>query len=225
MKNGRQVEFLTKFIIESDAIENITDNLETVRDELLNGKADGHVGAMLYLISLAQKSATHYLDHADIQLVQRLITSEQHPKPGGERLPKRYRGFYRDCGVIVGGRRCMHQREIPAAMDKLLKKTRLWQEHAGTTEAEKNVEQIADFHYDFLVIHPFADGNGRTGRALAYFLFLCASLKPFIFTAADKYSAYYPCFDRKTPELMRKYFLDRYAPSNNNPAGSTAKTG
>ena len=49
MDNSEWVEFLTNFIVESDAIENIVDYFEVVRRELLERKGDGHVGALLYL--------------------------------------------------------------------------------------------------------------------------------------------------------------------------------
>ena len=208
MDNSEWVEFLTNFIVESDAIENIVDDSEVVRRELLERKGDGHVGALLYLGSLVQSPINHILDHADIQLVQRLIVSEK--KPGVKWLPSSHRGAYRDCGMIIGGKRCMDPGKVYPSMNELLKKTHHWQENARFQGAKENVARMADFHFDFMTIHPFADGNGRTGRALSYFFFLHAAMEPFVFAASDKHSTYYPCFDEETSRLMREYFLVRY---------------
>lgn len=71
----------------------------------------------------------------------------------------------------------------------------------------ENVKRIADFHFDFEAIHPFADGNGRTGRALAYYMLRYARIEPFIFGEYDKSETYYlACKDK---EKMREYFYVR----------------
>jgi Fic family protein len=48
------------------------------------------------------------------------------------------------------------------------------------------LEIAAKLHHDFLVIHPFDDGNGRVGRLLINYVLLRAGFPPLIIKAADK---------------------------------------
>jgi len=67
-------------------------------------------------------------------------------KPGG-------RGSYRLTNVTVGGRDCPHWRDVPTLMDEWLT------DLTNTPRME---------HIRFEHIHPFIDGNGRTGRMLMW---------------------------------------------------------
>ena len=203
---------LAEFICESDAIENIQDDRDLVIEQIETCKKDGHVGAMLMLEELAQSSLNqggHTTDELICKL-QGLITAEQHLKPGGPCLNPKYIGRYRPeyVSVTVGGRLCLSSSLVPAEMAKLLGGINLWQLSSWFQEQDYNIRRIADFHFRFEIIHPFADGNGRTGRALAYYLMQWAGLKPIIFTNNDKLELYYPCFrNPDDPSLMQRYFL------------------
>jgi Fic family protein len=48
------------------------------------------------------------------------------------------------------------------------------------------LEIAAKLHHDFLLIHPFDDGNGRVGRLLVNYVLLRAGFPPLIIKAADK---------------------------------------
>lgn len=48
------------------------------------------------------------------------------------------------------------------------------------------LEIAAKLHHDFLLIHPFDDGNGRVGRLLLNYVLLRAAFPPLIIKAADK---------------------------------------
>ena len=178
-------EFLAEFICESDAIEKIRDDLKLLEGQIAKGKYDGHVGAMLLLESLARNEVGCSVDKKLVCCIQGLITAEQHQKPGGRKLQREWVGRYRKMDVWIDGRKCLDPESVPRAMDDLLQEIRQWQEIAKTQSLEENVRNVADFHFRFERIHPFADGNGRTGRALVWYIFKCADIGPLIFTKYD----------------------------------------
>lgn len=51
------------------------------------------------------------------------------------------------------------------------------------------IEDIIDFHYNFEIIHPFGDGNGRVGRMLMFKECLRNNIMPFI--VLDDNKSYY----------------------------------
>lgn len=206
-----RLEFLKNFILESDLIENIRDDAALVEKELQENKKDGHVGAILFVEQLA-KNKEHLITETDIKGVQQLIIEEQSKKrPSLPPLKKEWIGNYRNVGVRVGNRICPDYQEVPSSMQKLVLIMSKWQQKwRKTPELLKNlrVAVIADFHYEFEMIHPFIDGNGRTGRALVFYLMLYFKLKPFIFTNYDKFE-YYLAFQLQNKEIMRTYFYEK----------------
>jgi len=201
---------LAQFIFESDAIEGIEDDMAVLTGQLAKQKKNGHVGAMLLLERIVQ--ARGLITEELTRKIQGLITAEQHLKPGGPRLPRRYIGRYRPEGtsVVVGGRVCIPSQFVPTVMAELLARVIRWQQNAWFPEQDYNIRCVADFHFSFEIINPFVDGNGRTGRALAYYLMRWADLNPIVFTNHDKRALYYPCF--KNPDdssLMQRYFFGK----------------
>lgn len=57
--------------------------------------------------------------------------------------------------------------------------------------SEKNLLDILRFHVRFERIHPFADGNGRVGRAIMFRECLREGIIPFIVTAESKFNYYH----------------------------------
>lgn len=205
--NLEKIEFLVHFICESDAIENIADDRALVRSQLRGRRKRGHVGAILLLGELASRK--ELLTEDVIKRVQSLIVTEQ-PKKGQRKLAKKHRGQWRDCNMRIGDRVCVSWAEVHERMNTLIEETAHWQKTCGKLSAVQRVAAIARFHYAYEDIHPFADGNGRSGRALVYYLYRFCDLEPFIFTADDRHEAYYPCFrDSMAPLLMEEYFLSR----------------
>ena len=201
----KEKRFLAQYIVESDAIERVIRSLDEVLKQIEQGYTKGHVGAYLYLIRELERGAL--LSAKMICLVQSLIVSEQE-KYGHQPLPKKQVGRWRTVGVSVGGRTCPHSKMVPTLMAQLIGGIRGTQKLLAKAESpNENVYFIASVHYAYLHIHPFADGNGQSSRAINYFLYRLAKLDPFLFTSADRYETYYRCFER--PEDMVAYFLAR----------------
>lgn len=198
-------EFLARFIVESDAIERIVRPYDEVLAQLDEGHEKGHVGAYLYHIT--KSDLAEPLTEAMIRHVQALITLEQGAY-GAHALPAKHVGKWRTVGVSVGGRDCPHSRTVPESMTQWVADVRGWQEKwSHILPKEENVSFMAWAHYEYLRIHPFVDGNGRSSRAIAYLLYRFARLQPFIFTAEDRERTYYQCFD-DTGDMI-EYFRQR----------------
>jgi Fic family protein len=72
--------------------------------------------------------------------------------------------------------------ETPIRMGELIDWYRLEQERGQLHP----VELAARFHYDFVCIHPFDDGNGRIARLLMNYVLLRNDLPPVIIKSEDK---------------------------------------
>jgi len=200
---------LAEFILESDAIEGYRDDIDVLLRQIKAKKKTGHVGAMLLLDDLVDAQITQYLDQELICRVQGLIVAEQDSTGTGRgfKLDNQFIGQYRNINVMVGKARCPAWQEVPTLMRDLLARVIWLKQNGRFQDVRRRAELVADFHFDFLTIHPFADDNGRSGRAAARFLLKNIGIKPFIFTSEDKHETYYKCFDKH--ESMREYFFDK----------------
>lgn len=205
-----------EFVFESNLIESIEIPLDELVSQLGSGNTTGHAVALLYLEELA-KSGT-YIYKQDLCFCQELIIEEQNQLGAHEPIQKSGIGFYRgpDVNVIIFGRMGMVPEKIERAMGRLLGDIRRFLKEYGA-QSDRNIQQvqyivkrIARFHYRFEQIHPFVDGNGRSGRLLVWYLFRFLGFMPFIFTDHDKRYTYYQSFD--DVKEMEKYFLRRYKP-------------
>ncbi|MBI3284228.1 MAG: Fic family protein [Burkholderiales bacterium] len=66
-----------------------------------------------------------------------------------------------------------------------------WRQHAATAHP---VKRAAELHTRFVKIHPFIDGNGRTGRLLLNFELMKAGYPPAVIRKEDRL-AYYDALD------------------------------
>ena len=75
-----------------------------------------------------------------------------------------------------------HPDDIPEELEKLILK---WKEIKN-----KNIHDIAKFHADFELIHPFGDGNGRVGRLLMIIQCLSLDYPPVVIENSEKIEYY-----------------------------------
>jgi len=201
-----EIDFLVHFIVESDAIENIHADPSLVREQIQKQYWGGHVGALLWMESLAQTK--QYLDKDTILWIQALITEEQHTKQGGDPISSDWIGVYRQIHCSIRDEPLPDPGVVPNLMKTLISDIVTWQTDEQTQPEKEKVHRIATFHFEYERIHPFGDGNGRSRRALVYYLFRYAGLNPFVFTSHDKRLTYYHCF--KEVKAMYDYFDKKY---------------
>ena len=67
-------------------------------------------------------------------------------------------------------------------------------DYEGMKQNMHIIEAISEFHMRFENIHPFIDGNGRTGRLIINFELIKAGLLPVNIKFKDRIK-YYDCFD------------------------------
>jgi Fic family protein len=98
-------------------------------------------------------------------------------------------GVYRKENVLIAGAEHTPPNHILVAeqMADLMKETEQFKGHP--------LERAARLHINFVKIHPFVDGNGRTARLLMNLDLMKAGLQPVVIKAADRLS-YYEALDK-----------------------------
>lgn len=159
-----QEEFLLEFTYNSNAIEGntltlqetamvlegITIDKKPLKDHL---EAVGHKEAFEYVKELiAQKEN---FSERIIKEIHSLVLMAQ----------REDRGVYRKIPVKIMGAENEPPQPymVPVLMEQLIKK------HKEQKKKMHLIEAVARFHLEFEGIHPFIDGNGRTGRLLLNF--------------------------------------------------------
>ncbi len=147
----------TREIFEHDGVTSYTGDLRTLF-EIRNAKEANE----FFLTSFSQKSP---LDEMFIKKLQRLLTQNTYDTrryQSGERPGEYKKHDYVTGKEAVGA----FPEDVPMEMAELL-------EELQDIANDKALTAAAYFHAKFENIHPFADGNGRTGRlAMNYFLVL-----------------------------------------------------
>ncbi len=131
-------------------------------------------------------------------------------------------GRYRKKRVVVGNRlgRIVYTPPPPAEVPRLMKGFVVWLGSAPAQSIDAVLEAgIA--HYEFVRIHPFVDGNGRTARALATLILYARGFDIKRFFALDDYydsdrAAYYRALQSVDPNDLDltswlEYFTDGVA--------------
>lgn len=120
-----------------------------LKDQL---EALNHAKALWFIKSLADTLKSHqYITEEKIKAIHKVILTGINDK---------WAGKYRETEVFIRGFNVdlPQPQKVPYMMAELVQWMQGVQEHA--------VRVAADAHYKFVSIHPFIDGNGRTGRLL-----------------------------------------------------------
>jgi Fic family protein len=150
----------------------------------------------------------YLLDHIDQTIDKSLIQDYQRLLKTGTAQaadPKYNIGGWKLLNNAVGDIETIDYRHVDEEIGKLLGvyNTHVAKGHAIT------LTQIAAFHARFEQIHPFLDGNGRTGRIIMFQQCLQADIMPFIVMDETKDTYYHALDDWQTKgvvEPLLNYF-------------------
>ena len=102
---------------------------------------------------------------------------------------------------------------IPNRIETLIK----WLKDIGDENNIHPLIIISKFHYDFMAIHPFLDGNGRVGRLLMNILLMKFHYLPILIKQADSID-YYEAFqegDNGNIEPLAKFISEKQEETQN----------
>ena len=202
-------EFLTEYTYNSNAIEGNTLTLRET-DMVLRGltidqkslkehlEVIGHKEAFDFVTELVKEKCE--INERVIKQIHYLVLADK----------KDDRGVYRRVPVRIMG--AAHETAQPylivTKLEELLRNYLASEEHIVT--------KLARFHIEFEGIHPFIDGNGRTGRLLVNLELMKAGYTPIDIKFTDRI-AYYNAFDeyhvkhnlKAMESLFAKYINER----------------
>ena len=180
-------EFIIEYTYNSNAIEGNTLTLRET-DLVLSGltidqkplkdhlEAVGHKEAFDFVSELVKNNVP--ISESVIKQIHYLVLADK----------KDDRGVYRKIPVRIMGAK--HEPVQPYLIEPRMKQ--LLQDF--NESAEHIVTKLARFHIEFESIHPFIDGNGRTGRLLVNFELMKVGFPPIDIKFSDRI-AYYNAFD------------------------------
>lgn len=180
-------EFIVEYTYNSNAIEGNTLTLRET-DLVLRGltidkkplkdhlEAVGHREAFQFVMELVRDNVP--ISESIIKQIHFLVLADK----------KDDRGVYRRVPVRIMGAQNepVQPYLIAPRMEQLL--------HGFAESSEHMITKLARFHMEFEGIHPFIDGNGRTGRLLVNLELMKAGYPPIDIKFADRIT-YYNAFD------------------------------
>ena len=162
----------TREAVASSGIEGTTSNIAELyqfqldgitRDRDDAGELDNHVQAMQFGLDRSQR----------LPMSLRLLREVHQVLMSGVRGSTRRPGEFRTVHVVIGGRRGIrYARYVPPPYAEMMPALHQVEGFLHTDSRIPLLAQLALIHYQFEAIHPFEDGNGRTGRLLITLL-LC----------------------------------------------------
>ncbi|MCM3337967.1 MULTISPECIES: Fic family protein [unclassified Paenibacillus] len=158
------------------ALEGITIGGKKIQEHL---EAINHKDAILYVEEIVQKQEP--LSEWQIKSIHRLILKG---------IDDEHAGAYRKENVLISGAEHLPPEavQVPVQMEEFIK----WYGNEG--QKQHPVVRAALIHSDFVKIHPFIDGNGRTARLLLNFELMKNGYPPIVIEK-DMRAEYYASLD------------------------------
>ena len=133
-------------------------------------ETSNHFRAVDYVIEMAEVEISEVI----IKELHKIIKQST----SAENIPYFKIGDYKAIDNEVGGRDTASVADTPIKIKELISK------YLKISNVTFN--DIIDFHYNFEIIHPFQDGNGRVGRLIMLKECLKHNITPFIIEDAEK---------------------------------------
>ena len=201
-------EFLTEYTYNSNAIEGNTLTLRET-DMVLRGLTIDKKSLKEHLEVIGHKEAFDYVKHLvseNVEISEKLIKDIHYLVLADK---KDDRGVYRRIPVRIMG--AAHEVVQPYLI--IPKMEELLERYKNSTE--DIVTKLARFHIEFEDIHPFIDGNGRTGRLLINLELMKAGYPPIDIKFSDRLR-YYEAFDEYHMKHNISAMADMFARYLNN---------
>lgn len=95
-------------------------------------------------------------------------------------------GKYRNIDLTKGNFRFAHAKFIPELMREFERDFLFRYTPCHKMSREELIEVLAKVHAEFILIHPFRDGNGRLGRLLSTLMAVQAGIPPLTFKIIER---------------------------------------
>ena len=172
--NSNAIEGNTLTLRETDLVlRGLTIDQKPLKDHM---EAVGHKEAFDYVRKLVKENV--HITESVIKQIHCLVLADK----------KNDRGVYRRVPVRIMG--AHHEPVQPYLIEPRMEQLLI----DYTASEEHIVTKLARFHIEFESIHPFIDGNGRTGRLLVNLELMKAGYPPIDIKFTDR-AAYYNAFE------------------------------
>lgn len=172
--NSNAIEGNTLTLRETDLVlRGLTINQKPLKDHM---EAVGHKEAFDFVSELVKENVP--ISESIIKQIHSLVLADK----------REDRGIYRRVPVRILG--AQHEPVQPYLIEPKMEQLL----HDYAESKEHIVTKLARFHIEFEGIHPFIDGNGRTGRLLVNLELMKEGYPPIDIKFADRVS-YYNAFD------------------------------
>lgn len=177
-------DFILKMTYHSNAIEGsrmtMQETKAAIEGHSVKGKelfeileAINHKNAMEYMLEVIHSAFK--IDKGYILKLHEIIMYNFNDK-----LPGKYRTGHvnlTNTDIVLPS-----AQEVPIKMDRLIKMLNIYD--------KDSITKVARTHYEFEIIHPFFDGNGRVGRLIMATQLLSQGFAPSIIKTEDRYKYY-----------------------------------